>query len=93
MGLKGFTGFLPTSNLTFCSDFGSSAQSRGSLKSDLVAESRHLAFYNAGMPNIRGIVTSFIGRAQRSIGRASAMGVGTYLFGEGYPSPMFQNGH
>ena len=72
MGLKGFTGFLPTSNLTFCSDFGSSAQSRGSLQSDLVAESRHLAFYNAGMPNIR-IVTSFIGRAQRSIGRASAL--------------------
>ena len=72
VGLKGFTGSLPIPNLTFCSDFGGSAQSRGFLHSDLVEESRHLAFYNAGMPNIR-IVTSVIGRAQRSIGRASAL--------------------
>ena len=58
--------------MTFCSDFGSSAQSRGFLHSDLVEESRHLAFYNAGMPNIH-IVMSVIGRAQRSIDRASAL--------------------
>ena len=72
VGLKGFTGSLPIPNLTFCSDFGSSAQSQGFLRSDLVEEIRHLAFYNAGMSNIR-IVTSVIGRAQRSIGRASAL--------------------
>ena len=62
VGLKGFTGFLSIPNLTFCSDFGSSAQSKGFLRSDLVEEMRHLAFYNAGMPNIRN-VTSVIGRA------------------------------
>ena len=72
VGLKGFTVSLLIPNLSCCSDFGSSAQSRGFLHSDLVEESRHLAFYNAGMPNIR-IVTSVIGRAQRSIGRASAL--------------------
>ena len=71
-GLKGFTGSLPIPNLTFCSDFGSSAQSRGFLHSDLVEENRHLASYHAGMSNIR-IVTSVIGRAQRSVGRASAL--------------------
>ena len=52
--------------------FGSSAHSRGFLHSDLVEEIRHLAFYNAGMPNIR-IVTSVVGRALRSIRRASAL--------------------
>ena len=72
VGHKGFTGSLSIPNLTFCSDFGSSAHSRGFLHSDLVEEIRHLAFYNAGMPNIR-IVTSVAGRAQRSIGRASAL--------------------
>ena len=49
----------------FCSD-------KGFLRSDLLEEIRHLAFYNAGMPNIR-IVKSVIGRAQRSIGRVSAL--------------------
>ena len=63
---------LTNTKFDYCSDFGSSAQSRGYLHSDLVEESRHLAFYNAGIPNIR-IVTSVIGRAQRSIGRASAL--------------------
>ena len=27
------------------------------------------------------------------LGEHIPMGVGAYLFGEGYPSPMFQNGH
>ena len=35
-------------------------------------KNKHLPFYNVGMSNIR-IVTSVIGRAQRGIGRASAL--------------------
>ena len=77
VGLKGFTRSLPITNLTFCSDFGSSAQSQGFLRSDLVEEIRHLPFYNAGIPNIR-IVTSVIGRAQRS----------TYWYGLGPTRPI-----
>ena len=72
VGLKGFTELLPIPNSTFCSYFGCSAQSRVFLHYNLVEESRHLPFYNAGMPNLR-IVPSVIGRAQRSSGRASAL--------------------
>ena len=52
VGLKGFIGPLPIPNLTFCSDFGGSAQSRGFQHSDFVENSRHLPLYNAGMPNM-----------------------------------------
>ena len=46
-----------------------------------------------GVSVIRSYETSLSSKHSTSTLRSTVMGVGAYLFGEGYPSPMFENGH